>query len=150
MFVYAYKVDMPAYVLHIYNDIDLHLYFKKGSSGAGKSTLLDILAGRLVSASVSGQILANKRPVNFDTFRRQSGYVMQSDALFPLLTVKETLFYAAHLRIHGKTYEERQAAANEVMCLLRIDHRADTIVGDELNRGLSGMLLYTYVYTYIV
>jgi ABC-type multidrug transport system ATPase subunit len=63
---------------------------------------------------------------------------MQSDALFPLLTVKETLHYAAHLRIHGKSYEEREAAAKEVMQLLRIDHRADTIVGDELNRGLSG------------
>lgn len=109
-----------------------------GTSGAGKSTLLDILAGRLVSKNLTGKILANKRPVNFNSFRKQSGYVMQSDALFPLLTVKETLYYAAHLRIQGKTYAEREAAAATTMRLLRLEHVQDTIVGDEQNRGLSG------------
>ena len=109
-----------------------------GTSGAGKSTLLDILAGRLISHNLTGKILANKSPVNFSTFRKLSGYVMQSDALFPLLTVKETLFYAAHLRIQGKTYAEREAAAATTMRLLRLEHVQDTIVGDEQNRGLSG------------
>lgn len=109
-----------------------------GTSGAGKSTLLDILAGRLVSENLTGKILANKGPVNFRSFRKLSGYVMQSDALFPLLTVKETLYYAAHLRIQGKTYAEREAAAATTMNLLRLEHVQDTIIGDELNRGLSG------------
>ena len=109
-----------------------------GTSGAGKSTLLDILAGRLLSENLTGKILANKRPINFSSFRKQSGYVMQSDALFPLLTVKETLYYAAHLRIQGKTYAEREAAAAGTMKLLRLDHVENTIIGDELNRGLSG------------
>ena len=63
---------------------------------------------------------------------------LQSDALFPLLTVKETLYYAAHLRIQGKTYAEREAAAAGTMKLLRLDHVENTIIGDELNRGLSG------------
>lgn len=109
-----------------------------GTSGAGKSTLLDILAGRLVSDNLTGQIMANNRIVNFNTFRKQSGYVMQSDALFPLLTVKETLYYAAHLRIQGKTYAEREAIAESTMKLLRLEHVQNTIIGDELNRGLSG------------
>jgi ABC-type molybdate transport system ATPase subunit len=72
-----------------------------GTSGSGKSTLLDILAGRLESDYLEGDIIANGLPIVFSTFRKQSGYVMQSDALFPLLTVRETLFYAAHLRIQG-------------------------------------------------
>ena len=109
-----------------------------GTSGSGKTTLLDILAGRLISKNVTGHILTNDMPVNYSTFRKQSGYVMQSDALFPLLTVKETLHYAAHLGIQGKTYAEREAAANSTMTLLRLEHVQDTIVGDNLNRGLSG------------
>ena len=109
-----------------------------GTSGAGKTTLLDILAGRLLSNNLKGHIFTNDTPVNYSTFRKQSGYVMQSDALFPLLTVKETLHYAAHLGIQGKTYAEREAAANSTMMLLRLEHVQDTIIGDNLNRGLSG------------
>lgn len=90
-----------------------------GTSGAGKSTLLDILAGRLDSDYLTGDILANGKPIEFSSFRKQSGYVMQSDALFPLLTVRETLFYAAHLRIQGKTYEEREEAVERTLKLLR-------------------------------
>lgn len=109
-----------------------------GTSGAGKSTLLDILAGRLISKNLTGQIFTNKKPVNYSSFRKQSGYVMQSDALFPLLTVKETLHYAAHLGIQGKTYAEREAAANNTLRLLRLEHVQNTIVGNNLIRGLSG------------
>ena len=109
-----------------------------GTSGAGKSTLLDILAGRLVSKNLSGSILANGNPIDFKNFKRQSGYVMQSDALFPLLTVRETLYYAASLRIPNKTYEERCQIVQTTLELLRIDHRQDTIVGDDMHRGLSG------------
>jgi ABC-type multidrug transport system ATPase subunit len=109
-----------------------------GTSGSGKTTLLDILAGRLISNNVTGRILTNDTPINYSTFRKQSGYVMQSDALFPLLTVKETLHYAAHLGIQGKTYTEREAAANSTMMLLRLEHVQDTIIGDNLTRGLSG------------
>ena len=109
-----------------------------GTSGAGKSTLLDILAGRLISKNLTGHIFTNKKPVNYSTFRKQSGYVMQSDALFPLLTVKETLHYAAHLGIQGKTYAEREAAANDTLTLLRLEHVQNTIVGNNLIRGLSG------------
>ena len=90
-----------------------------GTSGAGKSTLLDILAGRLVSSRVGGSVLANGQPVKFSSFRRQSGYVMQSDALFPLLTVKETLYYAASLRIPDKTWAEKEEIVMETMKLLR-------------------------------
>ncbi len=57
-----------------------------GTSGAGKSTLLDVLAGRVVSNHLSGTISLNGVKIDRKSFRRMSGYVMQSDALFPLLT----------------------------------------------------------------
>jgi ABC-type multidrug transport system ATPase subunit len=61
-----------------------------GASGAGKSTLLDILATRIPGSEVGGQYLMNGKPIS-SYFKRLSGYVMQDDALFPLLTVRETL-----------------------------------------------------------
>jgi ABC-type multidrug transport system ATPase subunit len=109
-----------------------------GTSGAGKSTLLDILSGRLLSNNMSGQILANDKPVNFASFRKKAAYVKQNDSLFPHLTVKETLHYAAHLGIHGKTYEEREIAALKTMYLLGLGHVQDTLIGDNSIRGLSG------------
>eukprot|EP01035_Chromulina_nebulosa_P019573 gene19573-25474_t len=109
-----------------------------GTSGAGKSTLLDALAGRLISKGLSGHILSNGQKVDRKKFRREIGYVMQSDALFPLLTVQETIRFAAYLRIHDKTRQEKNVIADEMIKLLRLEHTANTIVGDDLNRGLSG------------
>mmetsp|Transcript_9178 Transcript_9178/g.8199 ORF Transcript_9178/g.8199 Transcript_9178/m.8199 type:complete len:606 (+) Transcript_9178:83-1900(+) len=109
-----------------------------GTSGAGKSTLLDALAGRLISKGLSGQIISNGQKVDRKKFRREIGYVMQSDALFPLLTVQETIRFAAYLRIHDKTRQEKNVIADEMIKLLRLEHTANTIIGDDLNRGLSG------------
>ena len=72
-----------------------------GTSGAGKSTLLDVLGCRLDTPTVHGTIYTNGSAVDKKKFRKEIGYVMQSDALFPLLTVRETIQYAAYLRIAG-------------------------------------------------
>jgi ABC-type multidrug transport system ATPase subunit len=76
--------------------------------------------------------------VNSKAFRKESGYVMQSDALFPLLTVRETFRYAAYLRVRGKTTAERNQIADELITELKLNKVADTIVGDDEHRGLSG------------
>lgn len=70
-----------------------------GPSGAGKTTLLEILAGMAVPGGVAGHVLVNDMAMNVAHFRRVSGYVTQDDALFPLLTVEETLTYSARLRL---------------------------------------------------
>ena len=108
-----------------------------GNSGAGKSTLLNVLAGRIISENLTGQILINGKAVNFSTFRKHSGYVMQHDALFPFLTVRETICYAAHFSIQQKTYIEREAAAEAIIMLLKLQNVQDKIIGDKLNEGLS-------------
>lgn len=69
-----------------------------GPSGAGKTTLLEILAGKISLQNMAGQVLVNGRPMVVSCFRKISGYVTQDDALFPLLTVEETLMFSALLR----------------------------------------------------
>lgn len=109
-----------------------------GTSGAGKSTLLDVLAGRLEAIGLKGKISLNGSPIDKKVFRKSSGYVMQSDALFPMMTVKETIKYAAYLRISDKTIVEKEEIAENMIKLLRLDDCADTIIGNDENRGISG------------
>ncbi|KAK7401781.1 hypothetical protein VNO78_13544 [Psophocarpus tetragonolobus] len=108
-----------------------------GPSGAGKTTLLEILAGRIPSCKVSGQVLVNHMPMDVKQFRRTSGYVTQEDALFPSLTVRETLMYSAMLRLPGG----RKVAAirvAELMKELGLDHIADSRIGGGSDHGISG------------
>ncbi|KAJ6894202.1 ABC transporter G family member 10-like [Populus alba x Populus x berolinensis] len=108
-----------------------------GPSGAGKTTLLEILAGKISSCKVSGQVLVNSQPMKEKHFRRISGYVTQDDSLFPSLTVKETLLYSALLRLPGGKKE----AANRVRRLLKelgLEHIADSRIGEGSNWGISG------------
>ncbi|KAL2331369.1 hypothetical protein Fmac_018950 [Flemingia macrophylla] len=108
-----------------------------GPSGAGKTTLLEILAGRIPPCKVSGQVLVNHRPMDVNQFRRTSGYVTQEDALFPSLTVRETLMYSAMLRLPVR----RKVAAirvSELMKELGLDHVADSRIGGGSDNGISG------------
>nr|QVT92316.1 ABC transporter [Salvia miltiorrhiza] len=108
-----------------------------GPSGAGKTTLLEILAGMIVPARLSGRVLVNNRPMNPPHFRRVSGYVTQDDALFPLLTVEETLTYSARLRL--KAGRDKVAArVQKLLNQIGLDHISGVRVGDESSRGISG------------
>lgn len=70
-----------------------------GSSGAGKTTLLDILACRAKAGKVGGEVLVNGRTLSRVRFRAISGFVDQEDTLLPRLTVRETVRFAARLKL---------------------------------------------------
>lgn len=108
-----------------------------GPSGAGKTTLLEILAGVVRPSRVSGQILVNDQPMDATCFRRVSGYVTQEDALFPLLTIEETLMYSARLRLRGGR-DRAAARVKELLKELELEHVAGARIGDESSRGISG------------
>jgi ATP-binding cassette subfamily G (WHITE) protein 2 len=65
---------------------------------------------------------------------------MQDDLLHPELTVRETLNYAAQLRMTGGelTAQLRADRELELLKLMGIDHCVDTIVGDTRKKGISG------------
>lgn len=108
-----------------------------GPSGAGKTTLLEILAGKIPSRKVSGEVLVNGNPVDSESFGRLSGYVTQDDALFPLLTVEETLMYSALLRLPVGRKEARERVAL-LMKDLGLDHISASRVGEGSASGVSG------------
>lgn len=112
-----------------------------GASGAGKTTLLNALSARIGSkGNLAGQILFDGKPRKADTWKRIVGYVQQDDALLPRLTVRETIEMAATLRLPDKRFSaaEKQARAEEVLAMLRLEDCADSRIGNEAVRGVSG------------
>lgn len=84
-----------------------------GPSGSGKTTLLKVLGGRLKSSKVEGTVLYNDEP-HSKFIKRRTGFVTQDDVLFANLTVKETLVYAARLRLPD-TYTRDQKVGTQIL-----------------------------------
>jgi ABC-type multidrug transport system ATPase subunit len=106
-----------------------------GPSGSGKSALLNSVAGRL-SGTTSGSITFNS---NSETKDVRSAYLMQDDVLQSTLTVRETLQYAADLRLPPPmTKMKRHAIVEEVILELGLKDCADTRIESRLKSGCSG------------
>lgn len=109
-----------------------------GPSGAGKSTFLDAISGRINGSDLEGGFLVNGAPMDA-TFRRVSGYVMQDDQLYPLLSVRETLMFSARLRLpDSMSAAEKAARVDTTIAELGLASCADTRIGNESARGISG------------
>ena len=101
-------------------------------------SLNDSTETKFQSFTCTGSLLTNGTKVDSKSFRKESAYVMQSDALFPRLTVRETVRYAAYLRVQGKTTEQCNKIAENTIRQLKLTKVVDTIVGNDDIRGLSG------------
>ena len=118
-----------------------------GGSGTGKSTLLSILAARslnygaMVRLKKSGEMLFDgMKKERLSEITKICAFVRQDDAsLLPALTARETLYYQARLRLPKSwTEEEKKVRAEEILGMLGLRHCADTVVGNEALKGLSG------------
>ncbi|KAJ3681471.1 hypothetical protein LUZ60_015960 [Juncus effusus] len=99
-----------------------------GPSGAGKSTLLEILAGR-VNLPIQPEILINKKPIDSTSFRKMSGYVTQTDILYPLLTVQETLYFSARLKLGSRVpTKDIESRVEKLIKELGLERASDTRV----------------------
>lgn len=83
-----------------------------GASGAGKTTLMDVLAGRKTGGYIEGDIRISGHPKVQKTFARISGYVEQNDIHSPQVTVEESLWFSASLRLSKDVSE----ASKRVSC----------------------------------
>ncbi|KAJ4719782.1 ABC transporter G family member [Melia azedarach] len=68
-----------------------------------------------------------------------SAYVMQDDLLFPMLTVEETLMFAAEFRLpRTLSKSKKKLRVQALIDQLGLRNAAKTVIGDEGHRGVSG------------
>lgn len=110
-----------------------------GASGSGKSTLIDALANRIAKGSLKGTVTLNGEVLESRMLKVISAYVMQDDLLFPMLTVEETLMFAAEFRLpRALSKSKKRMRVQALIDQLGLRNAAKTIIGDEGHRGVSG------------
>ena len=119
-----------------------------GASGSGKTTLLDCIAGLRTPDSgriaVGGTTLFDSEArVDVPPSRRGVGYLLQSLALFPHLTVQQNVEYG----LADSSGAERDARARQILDLFRIGHlgqrRPAELSGGERQRAALARTLVT-------
>ena len=110
-----------------------------GKPGCGKSCLFKLLANQLRYGDVYGKYFYNGRVPDSKKFQRLVSLVNQDDVHMPAYTVRQTFEFAARCQMPEGTPEIKiQERVLQVMELLKLDHRADVVVGNALLRGVSG------------
>lgn len=115
-----------------------------GPSGSGKTTLLNTLAGQVKfskKASLTGTLLVDGVAAGGagGAAGVRQAYVRQEDIFYTQMTVRETLMFAAKLRLPSSVpIEEKREVVDALLKKLSLVKAADTIVGDSVKRGISG------------
>jgi ABC-type multidrug transport system ATPase subunit len=116
-----------------------------GPSGSGKTTLLNSMAGRLRDDLTTryknfGNMTFNGLAPSGDVVHAICSFVTQDDdALLASLTVRETLRYAAGLRLpKWMTKQEKMQRAEDILLKMGLKDCADNLVGNDLIKGISG------------
>lgn len=110
-----------------------------GPSGAGKTTLLNCLSNRRQKnvRIENGSILLNNDSISNVPYASMIGFVPQDDVLFISMTPREILKFAAGLTL-DLNEKMRDQRVEEVISDLGLTACADTLVGGQLIRGISG------------
>lgn len=107
-----------------------------GASGSGKTTLLNVIAQRTKANKMkqTGDIYYGDEK---DITKVNTAYVVQQDILTTTLTVRETLRYAAELRLRLPRHD-REQIVEQIILQLGLKECANTRIGSTWNRGCSG------------
>ncbi len=109
-----------------------------GGSGVGKSTLLNILNGKIKPEN--GAVYINGYDLHYEPEELTGliGYVPQDDLLIEELTVYQNLYYNARLTFGDYNEEKLNEVVISVLKQLDLYEIRDLLVGDPLNKKVSG------------
>src|SRR5271157_197803 len=138
----------PSFTLDVSLVVSAGITIIFGASGAGKTTLLDCVAG--LQTPDEGQIVIGETALfdslsrlNLPPSRRSVGYLLQSLALFPHMTVEQNVQYG----LAALNRSEREARSREVLESFRIStmagRRPGEISGGERQRVALARALVT-------
>lgn len=116
-----------------------------GPSGSGKTSLLNSIARRLHGSvgtkyRLGGIMSYNGAIPSESVIRSVTSFVTQDDdALMPSLTVRESLRFAAGLRLpRWMSKEEKNRRAEDILMKMGLKDCADNLIGSDLIKGISG------------
>lgn len=117
-----------------------------GPSGCGKTTFLNVLLGKI--RRTAGELFINEVQADLSLFKKLIGYVPQDDTMLKELTgklknlftpVRENLLHSNRVRAPSSWSErDSQAYINALLRALQLDKVAESVIGDEVTRGISG------------
>ncbi|KAJ2998350.1 hypothetical protein HDV02_004565 [Globomyces sp. JEL0801] len=108
-----------------------------GPSGAGKTTFVTLLSNKV--KRTSGTVMLNGKPDELSNYGKLVGYVPQEDIMIRELTVRDILMHSARMRLPREmAYPQVKAKVNEIITFLGMSHIANSIIGNEEERGISG------------
>ncbi|KAJ3069575.1 hypothetical protein HDU98_007367 [Podochytrium sp. JEL0797] len=108
-----------------------------GPSGAGKTTFMNVLMGKV--SRTGGELFINGQRAETHLYRKIVGYVPQEDIMINDLTVRENVLHSARVRLPrswGSTQINNHV--DNVLRALNLSHVANSCIGDENTRGISG------------
>ena len=109
-----------------------------GAADSGATTLLKTLAGRIKNPSSTNQIMLDGRPPN-GNLEKVIAYISKEDVHSPNLTVRETFEFSLNLRSPSNMpHKIRMNRIQVILSLLNLNHVADSFIGDQVVRGISG------------
>ena len=143
------------FTLDVEYSMENELLVIEGSSGAGKTTILNCLAGIMKpddgNITVDGRVLfSHTDKVNIAAEKRNIGYLFQSYALFPNMTVRQNVLYGLKNKKEYRKKASRKEMleyADYMMETLGISHLANTnssaISGGEQQRTALARAMVT-------
>ncbi|KAI8897471.1 hypothetical protein BC833DRAFT_593660 [Globomyces pollinis-pini] len=108
-----------------------------GPSGSGKTTFVTLLTGKV--RRTSGTVKVNGHVEELSKYRKLIGYVPQEDVMLRELTVRDILMHSARMRLpRDWPYKKVKAKVLEIISFLGLSHVAQSVIGNEEERGISG------------
>ena len=104
-----------------------------GPSGCGKSTLLKLLNKEVNASTGTISLFGMNLNTNFSYLKKQIGYVPQDDIIHLELTVWQSIYYAAKLRLNNNSESEILDRINHLLKVLKIEK-----IKNNLNSAISG------------